>query len=69
LLLTLPLTLLTLGLFVLVVNAFMFWLVTWIAPGIRVDTFLAALIGAIVMMIVSFITNHLFRGERPVRAA
>lgn len=69
LLLTLPLTIITLGLFVLIVNALMFWLVSWLAPGIRVDNFTAALIGAIVMMIVSFLTNHLFRGERVARTA
>jgi putative membrane protein len=69
LLLTLPLSILTLGLFVIIVNALMFWLVAWISPGIRVDTFMAALIGAIIMMVVSFITNHLFKGEPTVRTA
>lgn len=63
LLLTLPLSVITLGLFVLVVNALMFWLVTWIAPGIRVDTFTAALIGAVIMMVVGYIVNHIFKGE------
>ncbi len=69
LLLTLPLTILTLGIFVIIVNALMFWLVGFFYHGIRIDNFMAALIGAIVMMIVSFITNHLFRGPEAVRAA
>lgn len=66
LLLTLPFTILTLGLFIIIVNALMFWLATWIAPGFKVDGFMPALEGGIVMMIVGFITNHLLR-ERPVR--
>lgn len=69
LLLTLPISVITLGLFVLVVNALMFWLVTWISPGIRVDNFIAALIGAVIMMIVGYIVNHIFRGRPAVRTA
>lgn len=69
LLLTLPLTILTLGIFVIIVNALMFWLVAYIAPGVRVDGFIPALLGAIVMMIVSLITNHIFRGREAVRTA
>lgn len=66
LLLTLPLTVVTLGLFVVIVNALMFWLATWIAPGFKVDGFVPALIGGIIMAIVGLITNHLFK-ERSVR--
>jgi putative membrane protein len=67
LLLTLPFTILTLGLFVIIVNALMFWLATWIAPGFKVDGFIPALEGGIIMMIVGIITNHLLRERRPVR--
>lgn len=66
LLLTLPISILTLGLFVIIVNALMFWLTTWIAPGFHVDGFTPALIGGIIMTIVGIITNHLFR-EQSVR--
>jgi putative membrane protein len=66
-LLTLPITIVTLGLFLIVVNALMFWLATWIAPGFKVDGFMPALIGGIVMTIVGFITNHLLKKQRPVR--
>lgn len=64
LLLTLPATILTLGLFIIVVNALMFWLTAYIAPGFKVDGFGPALWGAIVMMIVGFVVSHLFRDER-----
>lgn len=67
-LLTLPFTIITLGLFIIVVNALMFWLATWIAPGFHVDGFTPALIGGIIMTIVGILTNHLFR-ERSVRTA
>lgn len=69
LLLTLPFTILTLGLFVLIVNALLFWLVSWVGPGYVVDSFGAAFIGAIIMMIVSFLTNHLLKSERATRTA
>lgn len=67
LLLTLPLTIVTLGLFIIVVNALMFWLVTWITPNFKVDGFGPALIGAIIMMIWSFILNHFFKAEEETR--
>ncbi len=44
---TLPLTCLTLGLFALVVNAFLFWLASEIVPGFVVDGALVALLGAL----------------------
>ena len=49
-LLTLPITCLTLGLFLLVVNALMLLLAGWIAPGwIAVDGFLPALLSGLVI--------------------
>lgn len=63
-LLTLPLTILTLGIFIIIVNALMFMLAAWIAPGFKVDGFGPALIGAVIMMIVGFIVSHLFRDTR-----
>ena len=51
---TLPFTILTLGFFLLVLNALMLWLTSAIVPGFRIDgawtTFIAALILAIVSM-------------------
>lgn len=49
--LTLPLTILTLGLFLLVLNALLFWLAAAVVPGFQVTGFLAALLGAIVMAV------------------
>jgi len=52
-LLTLPLTVLTFGLFLLVVNAFMLWLVAALVPGIRVQGFGAALLGSLLLTILN----------------
>jgi len=55
---TFPLTILTLGLFWLVINALMLELASWLlSPSFRVDTFAAAFWGAIVLSLV----NMLFR--------
>ena len=64
-LLTLPLTIVTLGLFLIVLNAIMLELTAWIAPGFRIDNFVAAIIGAVVLAIISWITNRI--GEKPER--
>jgi putative membrane protein len=52
---TLPLTLLTLGLFLLVVNAMTFGLTAWLVPGFVVHGFWSALFGSIVMSILASI--------------
>jgi putative membrane protein len=52
-LLTLPLTLATLGLFLLVVNAAMFGLVAWLLDGFDVSGFFAALLGWLIVSLVS----------------
>jgi len=63
--LTLPLTVVTLGLFLIVLNAIMLELTAWLAPGFRIDNFVAAVIGAIVLAIISWITNRI--GRKPER--
>ena len=57
LLLTMPLTLLTLGLFIFVVNAICLALVAWLVPGFSISGFGAALIGAIVISLVSWLLS------------
>lgn len=57
--LSLPITILTLGIFALVINALMFWLASKIAPGFEVVGFSAAFWGALVFSIVSWLTNGL----------
>ena len=61
-LLSLPLEIITLGLFIFVINAFMLLLTSWIAQGLglgfRVDKFLPALLGALIISIISFILSR-----------
>lgn len=57
--LTLPLTVLTLGLFLFVINALMFLLAGSILRGFRVDSFGAALIASIIVSVVSFILTRI----------
>ena len=57
--LTLPVTILTLGLFIFVINAFMFWFVTEIVKGFTVTGFMAALIGSLMYSVISLVTNWL----------
>src|SRR5881394_538707 len=60
--LTLPLTIITLGLFLIILNAIMLELTAWLLrPGFRIDNFVAAVIGAIVLGIISWITNRIGR--------
>lgn len=47
-LLTLPVTVLTLGLFLFVINAAMFWLAAGVLSGFQVTGFVAALIGSLI---------------------
>ena len=54
-LLTLPLTLITLGLFLLVINAAMLLLVAALLHGFAVHGFIAAVLGSIVVSIVSWV--------------
>jgi putative membrane protein len=58
LLLSIPLTILTFGLFVLVVNAAMLGLAAWLVPGFSVAGFWSALLGAVVVSIVSAAVNR-----------
>lgn len=58
-LLSLPLTILTLGLFLLVINTFMILLVDWIVPGFRVDSFLAGFLLALIVAILNLIYSKL----------
>lgn len=53
--LTLPFTLLTLGLFLLVLNAFCLWLTSVFVPGFAVQGFWAAFLGALIVSMVSWV--------------
>ena len=51
--LTLPINILTLGLFILVINALLFMFVAYLIPGVEVDGFWSAFIGALLLSIFS----------------
>jgi len=58
LVLTLPLTCLTLGLFIVIVNAIVFWLATLLPVGVHAEGFGGALVGALTVSVVSFIVSR-----------
>jgi putative membrane protein len=62
LLLTLPLTIVTFGLFHFVVMAFLIWIATAVVPGFHVSGFFPAFFGAIVLALVSTILRALVSG-------
>lgn len=57
--LTLPLTVLSLGLFLLVLNGFLLWLAGALAPGLHLEGFLPAVLGAAVMSVVGMVLEGL----------
>jgi len=67
-LLSLPLNIITLGLFTLVVNAAMLGLTALVMPGMRVSGFWAAFFGAIIIAVVSWLANRTI-GDREGSAA
>lgn len=57
---TLPATILTLGLFLFVINALCFWLVAYFTPDFKVNGFLDALLGSILVSIISGFLSQFF---------
>ena len=55
LVLTLPITVLTLGLFLLVVNAAVVALVAWLVPGFTITGFVPALLGSLIVSVTGWI--------------
>lgn len=62
--LTLPLTLLTLGVFYLVLNGLLFWLASALLPGFRVDGFVSAMVGAILYGLITWALSALIPDKR-----
>ncbi len=58
-LLSLPLVILTLGLFMLVINALLLWSVGSVLKGFHVDGFVPALLGSLIISITSLVLNSL----------
>lgn len=61
--LTMPLGCLTLGLFTFVVNAFMLWLTAAVVDGFEVNGFLAALMGSLLISLVSTVASWFIGGD------
>lgn len=61
--LTLPITVITLGLFLLVINAAMLGLVALLLPGLTITGFFPALLGSIIMSVVAWLASW-FIGPR-----
>lgn len=61
LLLSLPLNILTLGLFTLVVNGFLLYLVGLLTPGFTVHGFFGAVFGALLLSVISFLLSLIVR--------
>ncbi len=61
LLLTLPVTILTLGLFTFVVNGFLFWLLSQMVSGFHVTSFGAALLGSLLFSLLGWLFGQAFR--------
>jgi putative membrane protein len=53
-LLALPINILTLGLFSFIINGLLFWGISAIVSGFRIDTFIAAVIGSFVLSVASW---------------
>jgi putative membrane protein len=59
-LLTLPINLLTFGLFSFILNALLFWLVAGLVPGFEVHGFVPALLGSAILSIVSWTLHRVW---------
>ncbi len=67
--LTFPITIVTLGLFLLVINAALFWLAAGIVPGFSVSGILAVIVGSILYSIFTTIIAHFTKGRKRQRAS
>jgi putative membrane protein len=61
--LTLPVTILTLGLFILVINGALFWAVGHFVQGFSVQTLISGIIGALVYSVISWLLSTLLLGK------
>ena len=67
-----PMILLTLGLFLLVINGLVLWMTSWVAVkwfdvAFHVDGFWAAFLGALIVSLVSFVLGGLLGGNKKDR--
>ena len=62
-LLTLPLNILTLGLFTFIINGFLFWTISTFVPGFHVTSFLDAILATLLISAVSFFAQRIIKKE------
>ena len=55
--LTLPVTMVTLGLFLFIINAVMFWAAAWLLEGFGVRSFGAALLGSLIYSLIGILID------------
>ena len=55
--LTLPITIVTLGLFIFIINALLFWFAASFIEGFSVEGFIPALLGSLIVSVISAIGN------------
>jgi putative membrane protein len=67
--LTFPLTILTLGIFLLVINALMLMLAGALTPGFRVDGFGAAFVGAIILALLHMLIRWILEPKKEAKVA
>lgn len=65
LVLSLPFVLMTLGFFILIINAVLLYFVGHVVKGFHVDSFWAAFLGSVIIGIVSLILNGLTKTSEP----
>ena len=61
-LLTLPVTIVTLGLFLFVINALMFWAAATVLDGFQVNGFIAALVGSLIYSVLGMLIESALGG-------
>jgi putative membrane protein len=61
--LSLPLMILTLGLFYFVLNGILLWVAAQFIPGYRVDGLIAGMLGSLVIAIVNWLVGAIFGGK------
>ncbi|WP_081755142.1 phage holin family protein [Methylophilus sp. OH31] len=62
--LTLPITLLTLGLFLFVINGLLFWFVGHLLQGFSVNSVLTGVIGALVYSVIAWVLSAIVLNEK-----
>ena len=58
--LTLPITILTLGLFLLIINIIIIYLAAYLVPGFSVDGWLSALLFSLIVAVITYILDAIF---------